>query len=683
MRYILNNSGYIYDVSFGAEISCDLGTCAEYTGEIPNGYSSIVEWHDEEIDRLNAWKVIDGNLIFDSNKAKELESICSEQAEKNRCVTKGELDNAIANIETNGGEITVSNSKEIAGILPTRSASGKIIVLDDASSFEVPYFKLTSDTSIQNEITIVNSTPNLMPNEAITKTENGLTLTVKENRTISVTGKATGSGSITIAGTISNRNPLITLKANEPYYLTELPNGYKWAFYYYNGTEREQVYFEKGGLIELTEDKQITHIELVWTSYEELTTENEEGLLTENGLRLMLEGEDVASNTTIYPMLNVGNTALEYMKHEENRTVIDVGSNTLTASNSVIYENGTCKIGSKTLKLDRIFNTYNPDSVIYSLESVYIDVDYKKSSFDYVTAVGSNGALILKNTADGYGSIRKLTIENLVAENKYTLTSSGEIVSDETDTEEYTEEYSIDLSEYTGIVSIVIENGATTVIQNSEKLGTLENIYIKTYSPKTYLEIDTNSNMACEYMLESDFSIYCTRVEKDASIKMVEDMIQLEVTRASDVEGELSSKITVEAGKIEQIVTSVGNSSGNVTPASIVASINDASSSVKISADHIDIEGTEFPRIASTDGKNYIEALTGTGGIKYVSYVHALEGIVGILLQNSSQAFTVYNQDGNTLIEAKGDNVILPRKVFINGTLYINGEEFDGIAKFG
>lgn len=678
MRYILNNSGYIYDVSFGADISCDLGTCTEYTGEIPSGYSTIEEWHDKEIDRLNAWKVIDGNLIFDSNKAKELESICSEQAEKNRCVTKGELDNAIANIETNGGEISVSNSKEIAGILPTRSVSGKIIVLDDASSFEVPYFKLTSDTSIQNEITIINSTPNLMPNEAITKTENGLTLTVNEDRSIAVTGKATGSGSLTIAGTISNRNPLMTIKANEPYFLADLPTGYKWAFYYYNGTEREQVYFGTGGTLELTEDKQITHIELIWTALETLTTESEEGLLTESGLELMLEGEEVTTDTTIYPMLNVGSSALEYMLHEENKTVIDLGSNTLTASNSVLYENGACKIGSTTLKLDRIFSTYNPDSVIYSLENVYLDVDYKKSSFDYVTAVGSNGALILKNTADGYGSIRKLTLENLVAGTEYTLTSSNGAE---------TEEYVIDLSEYTGTVSVVIENGLTTIIKNGAEEGTLENIYIKTYSPKTYLEIDNNSNMICEYMLESDFSIYCTRVEKDASIKMVEDMIQLEVTRASEVEGELSGKITVEADRIEQIVTSVGNSSGRVTPASIVASINDASSSVKISADHIDIEGTDFPRIASTDGDNYIEALTADDGIKYVSYAHVFEGLVGILLQNQYQAFQVLNQDNVNLIHAEDDGVVLgygnKTHVNLNGTIYINGSKFDGIAKFG
>ena len=677
MRYILNRSGYIYNVSFGAEISCSLGNCTEYTGKIPNGYSSIEEWHDEEIDRLNAWKVVDGNLIFDSNRAKELERICSEQSEKNRCVTKCELDDVISNIEKNGGEIRASNSKEIASILPTRSANGKIIVLDDASSFYITYFKLTSNTDVKNEITIISSLPNIMPNEAITKTENGLTLTVNEDRSISVSGTATGSGTLTIAGTISNRNPLMTLKANVPYCLAKLPAGYKWAFYYYDGNDREQVYFEEGGAIELLEDKQVTHIELVWTTIESIITESEEELLTESGLKLMLEGEEVATNVTIYPMLNVGNTALEYQKHEENRTVIDLSTNTLKNSNSVIYENGICKIGSANVTLDRIINTYNADTVIYSLENVYLEIDYKKSSFEYVTAIGSNGALILKNTADGYGSIRKLTLENLVAGSEYTLTSSnGSEV----------EEYIIDLSKYTGTVSIIIEEGLTTVIKNGENIGTLENIYIKTHSPKTYLEIDNDSNMICEYMVESDFSIYCTRVEKDASIKIVEDMIKLEVSRASEIEGELRSSITVEADKITQIVESVGNSSGKVTPASIIQAINEDGSSIQISADKIDIEGTTFPEISNSSGSSTITALSGSNGIKYNSSHHLFTGNIIGNLESASKYFVISHGSTN-LIEASDDQVVLGdgRSTYIslNGTIYINGVEFDGTAKFG
>ena len=44
MRYILNSEGYICNVSFGADISCDLGNCTEYTGEIPADYETIDEY---------------------------------------------------------------------------------------------------------------------------------------------------------------------------------------------------------------------------------------------------------------------------------------------------------------------------------------------------------------------------------------------------------------------------------------------------------------------------------------------------------------------------------------------------------------------------------------------------------------------------------------------------------------
>lgn len=53
---------------------------------------------------------------------------------------------------------------------------------------------------------------------------------------------------------------------------------------------------------------------------------------------------------------------------------------------------------------------------------------------------------------------------------------------------------------------------------------------------------------------------------------------------------ELRGRITVEAGRIEQIVEGVGKD-GKVTAASIVLAINNSGSSIKISADHIYLDG--------------------------------------------------------------------------------------------
>ena len=68
------------------------------------------------------------------------------------------------------------------------------------------------------------------------------------------------------------------------------------------------------------------------------------------------------------------------------------------------------------------------------------------------------------------------------------------------------------------------------------------------------------------------------------------DRITAEVNRATTAEGSLSGRITVEAGKISQIVSAVGKD-GKVTAASIIASVNDGSSLIQLNADHIDING--------------------------------------------------------------------------------------------
>lgn len=66
MRYILNDEGYIETISFGNEITCNDKTCTEYTGIIPDGYSSLGEWSETAI--IQAYKIVDGNLTYDSEK---------------------------------------------------------------------------------------------------------------------------------------------------------------------------------------------------------------------------------------------------------------------------------------------------------------------------------------------------------------------------------------------------------------------------------------------------------------------------------------------------------------------------------------------------------------------------------------------------------------------------------------
>lgn len=77
-------------------------------------------------------------------------------------------------------------------------------------------------------------------------------------------------------------------------------------------------------------------------------------------------------------------------------------------------------------------------------------------------------------------------------------------------------------------------------------------------------------------------------VTAEASIEMNQYAIEAEVTRATGAESALSGRITVEAGKISQIVSAVGDD-GQVTAASIVLAINNSTGQgeAKIDADHV------------------------------------------------------------------------------------------------
>ena len=72
MRYILNDRGYIAELSDGHLITCNNNTCTEYTGTIPDGYTSLEEWAINA--NINAYKIVDGNLTYDSEEDTRLQA---------------------------------------------------------------------------------------------------------------------------------------------------------------------------------------------------------------------------------------------------------------------------------------------------------------------------------------------------------------------------------------------------------------------------------------------------------------------------------------------------------------------------------------------------------------------------------------------------------------------------------
>lgn len=67
MRYIANDSGYVQEVSFGADIQCNGSDCTEYTGGVPSGFDSLIDWFIKEGDKLYRWKIENKQLTLDDS----------------------------------------------------------------------------------------------------------------------------------------------------------------------------------------------------------------------------------------------------------------------------------------------------------------------------------------------------------------------------------------------------------------------------------------------------------------------------------------------------------------------------------------------------------------------------------------------------------------------------------------
>lgn len=74
MRYIADSSGYLQEVSFGAEITCGGQSCAEYTGSVPSGHDSLEAWYIAECETLYRWKIVDGELVEDTSAVEPVEN---------------------------------------------------------------------------------------------------------------------------------------------------------------------------------------------------------------------------------------------------------------------------------------------------------------------------------------------------------------------------------------------------------------------------------------------------------------------------------------------------------------------------------------------------------------------------------------------------------------------------------
>lgn len=305
LRYILTNDGYICHASIGGFIVCDLGECTEYNGDIPDGYETIEEWYEEENERLNAWKIVDGNLEFDPNKYEILQAKCEKEHEDNRYVCHKEISNLTNLVKSDNAD----------SYLKSTSILSNFIEVTDSNKFASTYIELRTNENISNKLHIKFNNGNLLTNSATSKMDSGISFEVNADRTIKIKGTATNDIEFNIGGTPTNIKPILAFKKGINYYLSS--NDYQIKMYSFDGTDREEIYSGTGGVINFTDkDKLVTQIVLFIPS-----------------------GTKV--NEIIKPMLNVGDTAKEYITYEGNDAIVYLGENTFYKGDNIKINEGT------------------------------------------------------------------------------------------------------------------------------------------------------------------------------------------------------------------------------------------------------------------------------------------------------------------------------------------------------
>lgn len=157
------------------------------------------------------------------------------------------------------------------------------------------------------------------------------------------------------------------------------------------------------------------------------------------------------------------------------------------------------------------------------------------------------------------------------------------------------------------------------------------------------------------------------------------------------------------ANKISAVVSAVDDSSGNVTAASIVAAINNAGSTVKISADHVNIEGN-FVTVSDLAGTGKVEINAGNikaGGViegvqvktaahKYHGQVYLCENFIQFIGADSDDSSLIINDYGvltlrsNTVeIEATSPDTPYIKILVDGGYWVISADKIYYVNSFG
>ena len=303
LRYILDKDGYVCHASLGALIICDLGECTEYSGKVPEKYETIEEWYDGELEKLNAWKIVDGNLVFDETRYKELQALCKIQEEENSCASKKWVKD----------RLKVSSS-----VVTDELASGKtgtsLLILNDAGHYEIPELKIESVTV--DNVNVISSNKNILGINAINSEINGVEITINNDGTIKLNGTSTDNIEFDLNGSSTNQDMLYLIEKNINYAVSGLTDNVSLSLYSFDGTDRAYVGNYINQNFTLTESFNITQT------------------------ILSIPSGATFENVVISPQIEIGE-ATDFIKHEETKASGLLSDNECVIDSLMSYEDKT------------------------------------------------------------------------------------------------------------------------------------------------------------------------------------------------------------------------------------------------------------------------------------------------------------------------------------------------------
>lgn len=373
MKYILKD-GYIDEITFGATIECKNQTCTEYTGAIPTGYTSLEEWVIEEEGKLNAWKIQNGDLVFDSNKYDELQALWEVEEEENTTATHKWT-----------RELLDKSSSVVIDEFSNDVTDSSLIVIKDSGEYDIPKIVASSSETITGKAKVISSNKNILGNKSVTTTISGVTFTINDDKSIKLSGTSTKAIEFILDGTLTNTEMLFLIKENTSYIKSGLTDNVSLNLYNYDGTDRTLVSTGGNGAINLSTRNIITC----------------SSLSIATGITF--------DNVTISPQIEVDDTASSYIEHKENSIIVKLSKNKANIKNKLnSYDPTTVIMIDKVMDLEVNYFKYktinsietNIEVLEDSIESSVSDI--KEQLNDVGEAIETINSTMMKQTAEAF-----------------------------------------------------------------------------------------------------------------------------------------------------------------------------------------------------------------------------------------------------------------------------------------